>query len=464
MNAPELSPTMAAELRCGLPGPWQDLRPVIFGGIAESYVLVGNAVRPSPPYRGEASAFCPARVVSEESGIRSRGVEAPKLGNLRQRRPYRGYTTRRSSRQYTQYLMPERRDLVVGKPSREPTAEELAPIENYRPKRAVPPQRYEAIRGYVVEVVTEVLRHSDRSIHTYISQLVQYVDWCDRVMGVELAHREVFDRELISYFAMNVLETSSKGSRSLFRSKLLWIGDILRPGEVKMRSLERSGKSFNARPYLPAEIGQLKVWASAQSTAYTRHACWAMLAFGFGAGLDTTELDGLRSDDVEETEDGVVVTIRGGRQPRQVVVTADWEDYAIVLAQAVEPGGFIFRSGRKGSYPNLIPHTVNQSKHQPEGLTIRMSWMRLTWCVRLLNAGCPMPVFLTAAGLSSMGTMERIVPFLDDVPAEEAIGMMRAADAKRKAQFRAENPEYCNQLRRSRNALRRQFASEVTKR
>lgn len=84
--------------------------------------------------------------------------------------------------------------------------------------------------------------------------------------------------------------------------------------------------------------------------------------------------------------------------------------------------------------------------------------------VRVLDAGCPVPVFLKAAGLKGFTGLEKIIPYLDDCTAEEAASLLRADDAQRKARYRAENPEYCNEIRRARNQVRRGFAEQVSQR
>src|SRR5690625_7639813 len=72
MNARELSRYEVTQLRCGLPGPWQDLLPLMLAAVSENYVLVGEATRPSPPFTGLGSLFTPSPGAGADTGLRQR--------------------------------------------------------------------------------------------------------------------------------------------------------------------------------------------------------------------------------------------------------------------------------------------------------------------------------------------------------------------------------------------------------
>lgn len=214
-------------------------------------------------------------------------------------------------------------------------------------------------------------------------------------------------------------------------------------------------------PYSQAEVLQLKKWAVSQNTAYSRHMCWTVLAVGLGAGLTSRELINLRREDVTETAEEVFITIRSGGTPRQVVVMAEWEDYAMVLAESVKAGAYVFSCHKTVRESKVIGQSLRRTTARLNNLRINMEKMRLTWFVRILNSGCPVPVFLRAPGLKGMSALERIVPYLDEGPADAAVTALRAFDAERKAKFRADNRDYCNDLRRQREAPRRDLAKQV---
>lgn len=451
-------------LRLGQPGPWRALVPEMLGVVAERYVWVGYAPMPSPSYRGKPSPFMPA-AADQDRNIRSRtGQQA--LPGYRQstgkQRPFRdGYQPRPNV--YRQYFpQAARRWSDMGTAPRTLSSAEIKGVRLYEPKRTIKPDDWPAIREFVVEATLTVAPYSITDPLKYISLIVRYVDWCHRVMGMDLVVDEIFDFDMIAYYAMNATdEVHSKASKGSIRARLLWAGDHLVPGGVRERVLERAGRTPVTAPYSQAEILLLKKWAVAQYTPYSRHMCWTVLAFGLGAGLTSGELINLKREDVAETPDAVMVTVRDGDAPRQVVVTADWEDYAVVLAEAVTAGSYVFNCHTTVRESKGVSQALRRAKARPGSLRINMEKLRLTWFVRLLNSGCPVPVFLKAAGLKGMSGLERIVPYLDEGPAEAAVAALRAFDAARKAKFRAGNRDYCNDLRRQRDALRRDLAKQV---
>lgn len=434
----------------------------MLGVFAQKYVWVGNGPRPWPQFDGKLSPFMPHQEAGKDRHVRSRAAQAvqPRYPKGRQRAFRAGYQSRPAV--YQQFFSTVVRGWSdMAEAPRELSSAERNAIRRYQPVRVIDSGHWKAIREFVITVTLEVAPHSKTDPLSYISVIVRYVDWCYRVMGMELEVEEMFDFDMIAYYAMNATHTLSKASKGSIRARLLWVGDQLVDGGVRQRVLEKVGRTPVTEPYTVTEIVLLKKWAASQSTAYARHMCWTALVFGLGAGLTSRELIGLKSEDVTETPDGVLVKVGQSDAPRQVVMLAEWEDYAVVLADCVASDAFIFSSHMTVRESKVVSQSLRRTKNRPDGLRINMEKMRLTWFVRLLNAGCPVPVFLQAAGLKGMSAIERIVPFLDAGPAHQATEALRSFDAQRKAEFRANNSDYCNRLRREREALRKSFAQQV---
>jgi len=466
MNARELSRYEVTQLRCGLPGPWQDLLPLMLAAVSENYVLVGEATRPSPPFTGLGSLFTPSPGAGADTGLRQRRASTPNpTWAFQKRREARFYAAPRSA-PYRRYGLPMAMDRwsVMGETPRGLSDEDRQTIHRYQPRTAVSAEHWAVIRDFVIEVMEETIVYSIATPDTYMAAVARYVDWCRRVMGLALNREEIFDRDLIAYYAMSATEHLNRNAKGSLRSRLLWVGDHLIPGGIRPRTMERLGRVPATAPYRSDEVSGLKMWAAAQGTAYMRHACWTGLTFGLGAGLTSLELAHLRREDVQETEHGVIITITGGRSPREVAMLAEWEDYALVLARCVGPGAHIFKPDAPERSGAMAGYTYRRTKARPEGMQINLARMRITWMIRVLNAGCPVPVFLKVAGLNTMTGLEKIIPYLDDATAEESAALLRDYDAKRKARFRQENAEYCKTMRRERRKVRESFAEQVSQR
>lgn len=464
-NPNALAPEEITVLRAGLLGPWRDLVPLILGGFANHYVRRGRGLFPAVSAQGESSLFVPSLFAGQDTGIRQRALADPVPAWCAEARRSARFYVRPQSAPYRRYGIPGARSRwspMGEEVQRELSEKEITLVREYQPRTVISAEYWPPIRDFVVEAMLKVGGYSVSSPHTYMSNVVAYVDWCRRVMGVELNREEIFDHDLIAYYSMNAAEGHARSTRGSLRAKLLWVGDHLIPGGVRPRTLERVGRTPATAPYRVDEIALLKMWASSQTTAYLRHACWTALVFGLGAGLVAAELAELKREDVHETAEGVIVTITGGRSPREVVILAEWEDFAMVLVESVEPGAYVFKPHAVERPYKIVGYALSKTKQKPSGLEINLTKMRMTWMVRLLNAGCPVPVFIKAAGLKGMTGLERIIPYLDDATAQEAAKVMRASNAERKARYREENAEYCKQIRRDRYQRRKSFAEQVS--
>ena len=82
--------------------------------------------------------------------------------------------------------------------------------------------------------------------------------------------------------------------------------------------------------------------------------------------------------------------------------------------------------------------------------------------MRLLNSGCPVPTLLQAAGLESLDAIGRVLPFLDEVPAQDAREHLRSWNNARVKRFRTESRDYWTWQKREAYSARQAFRRAVS--
>ncbi len=448
-------------MRCGLPGPWQDLVPLMLGAPALRYVRWCHRPLPAELAEGESAGFAPTKARRTDTGVRQRADAARGLRvDPFRRRQYRAHASPRGQGWFTTYGVADRGTNLLSEP-RELTEDEIADVYAYRPTAEGVGEHYAPIRDYVIRVTLDTAVYSSAHPKPTQSVVARYVDWAYRIMGIELADTEVFDRDLIAYYAVNVRKAEAPKSYGATRGRLLAVANHLLPTDQRLTKLQSVPHSAYQSPYSAEEIEPLKLWASAATTSYMRHCCWVLLTFCLGAGLTPADLGTLRGRNVIETSQGVIVHV-GGKNPRQVAVLAEWEDYAIVLSEAVEPEAFLFRPESHGGKHAITTDIINRTRTQARRFGIRVNTKRLrtTWYLRLLNSGVRLNTVIKAAGLRTPSALDRVIPFLDEEPYKEAVAALRAYDATRKAAYRKANRENCNRLRRERKELKRAMGLE----
>lgn len=342
--------------------------------------------------------------------------------------------------------------------TRELSDQELAALEAYHP-RLIPAQRWAGIRDYVLDSVRIAGPYSASHAQRDLGKITAYVDWAHHVMGRALTHEEVWEHDLIAYYAMHALEHYSTASRATTRSSLLWMADRLNPAS-RPQPLVRLPRQDLSAPYTPEQIDRMRRWATEQATPYKRHACWVLLALGLGAGLRTQEIDLMRREHIHADEHGVIVQVPGPRTSREVPVLAEWEEHLLVLTDCVAEGSFLFKPERDGSRSKDIGYTTGHSANRPD-FRITVGRMRITWQVRLLNAGVPIHLLAQAAGLESLSGIERLLPLLEPPPREQAHALIRADGARRARERSARDREAYNAQHRAYQAAARDLRRQV---
>jgi hypothetical protein len=85
---------------------------------------------------------------------------------------------------------------------------------------------------------------------------------------------------------------------------------------------------------------------------------------------------------------------------------------------------FLFRPHRETMWPNLISNFVTQSPGRTRPQTQRM---RSTWIVEQLNSWVPPQAVMDAAGIESLGALERFMRYVDPVDPDLARSLLRGS-------------------------------------
>lgn len=292
-------------------------------------------------------------------------------------------------------------------------------ISEYTP--AIPAGDWTHIEGFVRAAVAEAQPNTVYAARDLLISVTGLTYWCWQTACVPVEREVVFDRAQIEEYIASGCPSMRPGSRGNRRSQLFRVAEQLVGTQTATRRLAPLPASDPAAPYVAAEIAMLRSWCAGQPTQRMRNDAAVLVALGAGAGLAVEDLIDVRIGDVTSDDEGVVVTVRGGRRPRTVPVLVEWE---ALLAGAVDgrddTDGFAFRPGRTTTHKNAVSNFVAKTT----GVGVRPSSQRLrvTWIVRHLAAGTPVAALIGAAGVESLEALTRYVRF---VPALDAATVRR---------------------------------------
>lgn len=177
-------------------------------------------------------------------------------------------------------------------------------------------------------------------------------------------------------------------------------------------------------PYSAAEIALLEVFAATQGSPLRRQRMLALLHLGLGAGCSATDLRHVRGVNVVDGDHDALVVQIGGTRPRDVVVL---DDHVVPLRRLAAAAGDELMIGgnphRRAVTGNLLART-DQAHGGPE---LEVSRLRSTWLVRHLAAGTRLDVLVAAAGLSTLASLEDLLPNLAAPDAGDVARELRGA-------------------------------------
>lgn len=305
----------------------------------------------------------------------------------------------------------------------------VALIDNYCP-RTLTEAEYAPDRSVTAEFVRASSPTGMRNARRLLSYASAYVTWLRANAEPAPTVRALADLRLLDRYINTGLAHLSDGTRATHRSTLATaIAAILSGGRRQTKVAYRGGSA----PYSPAEEQAFLLLARHQPTLIKRVRLATVIALGAGAGLDSSDLRGVRPADIEvltDPADVFQVTVRSGRRPRTVVVRAVYRE---LLAEALclhREAGFSDADTLLGCEENrsVASRVVEQSVTATgEPVRIEIARLRATWLLAVMHAQVPLTVILQAAGLKSARPIADLIAYLPEPDSTEFAQLLAGA-------------------------------------
>nr|MBA2529340.1 hypothetical protein [Euzebyales bacterium] len=243
--------------------------------------------------------------------------------------------------------------------------------------------------------------------------------------GTQVDEAALLDPDLVRRWSVVGLAGLSAGTAANYRSRLARIAAAVQPG----RRPTVLGASGPAEVYTSREEDALVSWGEAQRTPAMRRDVLVLLCLGLGAGLGTAETVAARGADVVLHDGGVVTVTVAGQRARLVPVRARYAPLLLALASGAGDG-LLFRPdapsrGGRNGVSNLVARA--RSGCDPRLPVLSPQRMRATWLVRHLDAGVRADALLAAAGLDSLAVLDRYLPSLRPLSAQDVLAGLAGA-------------------------------------
>lgn len=297
----------------------------------------------------------------------------------------------------------------------------------YRPAHATDDARWALAQRAVVAVLAVDTPHATGDLRYAASQrnaLCALAYWAARDGEGVLVADALLDEETIQRFVAD----DGVARRASHRSRVALASAVrrFRRAYPALFPTRRTGA-----PEAP-ELPPLEDWAfdlaMAEVPAFrnpeTRLNLRALLVLGRSAGLDGSEMCHVTGTDVvSEPGAGTWVRVRRSGREREVPVLARFADLAEDLAHARGERCLIANvlAPCDPSQPGSLAKQLTRSLAR-HGHDVRLSPERLrkAWLVEQVAANVPIPTFLAAAGLTSLRTLESLLPWAPQPPSSKA--------------------------------------------
>ncbi|MFF3373508.1 hypothetical protein ACFYXF_11230 [Streptomyces sp. NPDC002680] len=298
-------------------------------------------------------------------------------------------------------------------------------IEYYRPRLSDPV--WGRVGPDCRRAVTKAKPATPKQARDWLGALAYsaaHADACGRPTKAE----HLLTLEAIEWYLATGCQHLQESSRSNRRGRLNHLRRaLLGPDLITGNPAAYSG-SDSSRPYSRADQTRLYSSARAQPTDQLRHGSLLLLALGFGCALDSPEIIPLRTHDVRTASNGAVAVAVRGPRARVVLCRTAWGPVlteAAAWASRPSQARYLFRPGSHSRGTNTVTNFLARSKRSPGTPALVMGRARATWLVDAIEARMHLPTLMAAAGLTTLRSIDRILPHVRNLAPEQAAAMLK---------------------------------------
>lgn len=288
----------------------------------------------------------------------------------------------------------------------------------YRPKR-IDPTMWEAVRLIVAEIVVASAPASPEHAQHRLLPVARLAAWAHG-QGVPLDPAVLLSERVVEEWARQALAAGeSNGSVATYRSILRTVASLVAPTPAMLRPTATISRTGGAAPYTAAEELSLRRAVTGQRTPVYRATGCLLFGLSRGAGLISGDLRLLRGGDVVDEGDGIRIDVAG----RTVWVLEEFCDI-VRIGLSVDRGDGWLLAGRKGQRRNIGEY-IDRFTVPADTPRLNLSRCRATWTVDHLNRGTPITVIRDALGVAGLGSVERLLRYVDPVGPDTRARLLR---------------------------------------
>lgn len=255
----------------------------------------------------------------------------------------------------------------------------------------------------------------------YMRALAHLVIHTVKVKCLPLERRIVFSGQNIDGFYAEVLATKQSGP--VIRLRLLRLAAELHVFDPERRDAGAKRTSKTHAPYTASQMIRLLSQGMTRSSPKRRHNWRMFVTLGAGCGLTAEEAVALTIDDIVVHPDHIAVEV-GGKRPRQVICTAQWEsELRELLSSALIVDYLIITTNRPKLPGSWASHYIWEASSWDSSFS--MERLRSTFIVSHLEAGTSPIHLLRMLGVIQFSTIERLIPYANVAPIEDCAALLR---------------------------------------
>lgn len=271
------------------------------------------------------------------------------------------------------------------------------------------PRVWARIGDFCTQIVLDAAPSHSASASRWLQVVCALTEWCTDSAGMDLDRERVLDPNTIERYIRSRSDLS-KRSRATLRSVLLHISMRILGERPAPFSYSTYGRSSGSAPYSREELAAVRSFIGGEPTAYRRANLLGLVALAGGAGLNPGEVLAAKAEHIERRTEGWLVRVQGDNA-RTVPFLSDFDDL-IVRSIEQRPTGHLVLPGRSTRTSKTLHQAVDASTGR--GLRPSAQRLRSTWLVTMLNARVPFPLLLHAAGLKTLGSLDRYLTYVDN--------------------------------------------------